>query len=418
MFIGGVLRSFASGFLATINLRNPNSSADAAKPAGPAKPSGVILATEAKKSGPRFNNKADYHRYLTQIEFIKQNLKVSPKTIGRAVKDQRLDAIGIRRVLPHLDEGKEALRSSLTPSLAQALARPHVTHDEDLNQVAWIDDFVERMALESFRGESAMETILGPERTETLHQAAEKQLLQMFQQLNLGNDRASWRLYGEFLGPEKISGLLEKCNVEQWQRFSESSRVSDDELVAAADRVIQALAEKGQQSPIENEKEYYESTIVLDSIVAAITKKAPSESDALLTKIFEAVPDLQPKILERIWTPSCIDSAPPQELNDALRPMSAEEKAMLIWILPSTQSEILDKLIPEGNLKLIISDRIKKLKAKSTPKDVKLASDLCHGFLERLRLQSIKNGWELTNKDETNGANLAAPQPADDKRAA
>lgn len=380
--LGGKAAAAAGGGLGDANVDGTFSLGGAASALG------IKLPLEEQGAAFRRNHAAFREALEQKPEILAQELQATPE-----------DADGLRWLLPTLKpEEQESLRKWLGPAKTrQLLAMAGTAQGENSDVLEarhrWLQHFVERVALRRVRGGSAVETAVGPEIALQISAISVADIEGWLQERT---DAGAWRLAAEFIPQERFARLLDRMEGNRWVMLADAAEASDKELASAAKDLVDSKKEKNPEvaRKAEVRKDYF-TRVLVDPLVGALRKKPLSEQDALLQQFEAAHPDLIEAVSTRFWSVRQIERVPSEVLEKAFRGLGTEEKVAVMASVPDSLAKRLRAWIPEGNVKLIIEDRVNKISARKDKKELAAITETAQQFVESLRLANVSGSFDL-----------------------
>jgi hypothetical protein len=280
-------------------------------------------------------------------------------------------------------------------------------HDVVEARHRWLQRFVERVALRRVRGGSMVEAALG---AETALQISAISVADIEAWLHDRTDAASWRLAAEFIPQERFSRLLDKMEADRWVMLADAAEASDKDLASAAKDLVDSKREKNPETAKKAEvrKDYFQRVLV-DPLVSALRKKQLSEQEDLLRQFEAAHPDLVDAVAARFWSVRQISRVPAEFLERAFRQLSTEEKVAVIASVPDALAKKFRGWVPEGNVKLIVEDRVSKVKSRGDKKELADVAEIAQRFVESLRQANLSGAFDLATDGGKGEAKADAP---------
>ena len=320
------------------------------------------------------------------IRLIEKIIKEQPALFVRSVTDDDDDNRGIRWLLPKLaDDVQQILQGAFGSQRMAHIAGLQTKPDQLFNYTVWIQLLSEQIIVRKIQGGSVVERVLGPEKTLKLMTSPAKSVLAAAAKIDTN---ASWRIAAEFVPSDEFQGALGTAGEDRWQKVISGAMVKEDELGTAADALLGELSTAGGDAGDDDTaraKEKYYSEQLLEPVVKAVKTKPLGEDDIFLDQIGTKAPDFVTLVRSRVWTPSVIARVPEQPLGRAVMRMTNEQRAALVVGMPKEYSDKVMALVPEGNAKTILLDRIKKLMTKADANKSPEVIAICRDFLDILK---------------------------------
>lgn len=402
--LGGKAAAAAGGGLGDANVEGTFNLGGAASALG------IKLPLEEQGAAFRRNHGAFREALDEKPEILAQELAATPE-----------DADGLRWLLPTLKpEEQESLRKWLGPAKMRQLLAMAGSVSGDPNEALearhrWLQHFVERVALRRVRGGSAVERAVGAEMALQISAISVNDIETW---LHDRTDAGSWRLAAEFIPQERFSRLLDRMEGNRWVMLADAAGASDKELASAAKDLIASKKEKNPEvaRKAEVRKDYF-TRVLVDPLVGALRKKPLSEQEALLQQFETAHPDLIEAVSTRFWSVRQMERVPAEFLERSFRALGTEDKVAVMASVPDTLARRLRAWIPEGNVKLIIEDRVTKIRHRKDKKELADVTERAQQYVESLRLACTSGAFDLEPAAESAPVKAQGPKPVKMRRA-
>jgi hypothetical protein len=355
---------------------------------GAASALGIKLPLEEQGAAFRRNHAAFREALEQKPEILAQELQATPE-----------DADGLRWLLPTLKpEEQESLRKWLGPAKTRQLLAMAGTSAGDANDLLearhrWLQHFVERVALRRVRGGSMVEAAVGAEMALQISAISVQDIETWLQDRT---DAGAWRLAAEFIPAERFSRMLDRMEGDRWVMLADAAEASDKDLAAAAKDLVDSKREKNPEvaRKAEVRKDYF-TRVLVDPLVAALKKRPLSEQEGLLEQFEASHPDLVEVVSSRFWSVRQVDRVPKDFLEKSFRALGTEEKVAVMASVPDALARKFRAWIPEGNVRLIIEDRVAKIHSRKDKKELAAITETAQQFVETLRLANISGAFDL-----------------------
>lgn len=369
---------------------------DQDKPGKPAAVAGVTASMGTIHAVPN----PDPHSVKVIKDFILEN----PVMVGRTISDSVVDMIGLRHLLPYLEETERALIHMVLghrrlQRMWDIALDDHIQGENLYDFNAWLHRIAEKLTIRKLQGVSSIEQAVGKERMIKIIGAGEEKIFEIAKR---HNHRATWRVALEFLSKEYVAEFLRKMNFTDLEVFLSSALSPFEEISNSVDRMIQELEGVSSQpktgdltQTTEERNSYYEKHMV-DPLVAMITEKPPVEDELFLRRIDSLSTELGQLVRARVWSPERFKEIPDYYLDRRIKALTINERVSLILVLPKEQSERIRSMIPEGNGRSIVLDLVKQALAKADTKRDQENFAFFRGFMDSIKSDYEQKKFELS----------------------
>ena len=345
----------------------------------------------------------DPHSVKVIREFIVEN----PLLVGRTISDSIVDMIGLRHLLPYLED-KE--RTILNQVLGQARLQrmwdialdDEIQNEHNYDFNGWLHRVSEKLAIRKLQGNSTLDQAIGADRMLKFIGAESKKLFEVALKLN---QRAAWRIALEFFPKEYVADFLRKMSFTELELVLGAALSSTDEITKVADSMIQELErdlnrnKTSDLSESSEERRYYYSKHIIDPLVSMISEKPVVEDELFLRRIDSLSSELGELVRGRVWSPERLKDVPDLILDKRIKALTVNERAALIMVLPKEQSERIRAMIPEGNGRSIVLDLVKQALAKPDAERDRKNLQFCRSFMESLKAEFDQKKFEIKGAD-------------------
>ena len=332
--------------------------------------------------------------YARNLKIVGQILHETPMIFVQSLKSEDADRRGIKGLLPSIPpEDQLQLKNHLgRDRMSRITEIDQGKADPSFDRTAWLQEFTERLVLKKVQGGSTLQKALSGETTITLFLAKPSVLIQSAQSLGT---KAAWRILTEFLPENEFESLVSKADPDGFRMLLSAVDVSSEELKAAAEKMVPLIVDAQRSIHVlESRRDYYRSTL-LNPVVSSVLSKALGEDDGFLDSLKLEAPDLVDLVREKVWTARDLARVPQAFLEKTFKTLPQEQKAAIIIALPAESTGQLEALLPEGNVRTIVLDLVKKARARGNEKEIKAATAICRQFLDYLRRQALDRKFEL-----------------------
>jgi hypothetical protein len=386
--LSGALKS-AGGFVSEGLKSLQNIGANAPK-AAPVEVTAKPAAAEEDKSKPPAPSTA-LKDYARNSRLVRQILKDAPMLFVQSLGDADSDWRGLKWMLPSLaDDEQEMLKRYLGPARVNRVAQATGTAKDD--PTVWLQEFAERVMINKVQGGSPVEKALGAEKAKAFFLARPESLIEATKSVG---STAAWRILAEFLSRDRLEKLLPALEHGTWQLLISASDVSPEEVIQAADPMIEWIKNSPLESAKNEEKAKYYSTTLLGPVVNSLLSMPLGDGDALMDRLESSSASFAQLIREKVWTPRMLDRVPSDHLARLIKSVNNDQKTALLFGLPDTQSARLEAMVPEGMARTIVLDQVKKARARADARELKAASAICRQILDHLRKESLAGKFAL-----------------------
>jgi len=406
LFIGfGLFILGAFFFLSMRRLGNAFKGAAVGKNLGGEKVAIDVEAKNIERVGPgpsrtevrpalRPGNAISARDYSQNIKLIQQILLDSPRVLISIFDPLGGDAAGLRWLLPKLgQEVQETLRKFLPSQLLAQVDKAVMPEHQEEEWSAWLQSFAERLVVKKLRAGAPLDTILGSERVSKLMKIPPETLIDLAHKLPPEHAPSAWRLLLELLSREEVTKALGSIGEVEWTALSHAHQVGLQNLVSLADWMLNAVAQDPNLTGDQDQSEFF-STRLLDPVLQLLETKNLGEDDTYIDSLILHMPQLAPLILERFWTPRTLERVPSANLETAFRAANNQQKTALIVSMPSKISQQLEKMLPEGNVRTMVVDQVRRAKNASLTEKANLRRT-ARLFLQDLRTQVVQGKFDL-----------------------
>ncbi len=335
------------------------------------------------------------HDPARNIQLVDKALGEAPRLLLAAFDAKQGDAAGLRWLLPKLgDEARAAFHSGLLPvDLLSQIDRAAVSDRREEEWVIWLQGFAERLTIHRMRGGSPLEKALGSDTYNRLVSLPAMKVAEWVCALEPQFAAAGWRLIIEILSPKDLEAVLTRLPNEQWERIAHARNIPLSELPPFAEHMVSELAgsapaQDGSGHSLPMEK-------LVEPLVSLLREKALGEDDAFIDELAVNFPELPALIAQRFWTPRLVDRVPEDSLQAAFRGAGNEVKSAVVALMPPAIAERFEDMLPEGNVRTVVLDRVKRLNASATPGEKRASLLLARQFLDALRAQAAEGRFDL-----------------------
>jgi hypothetical protein len=98
--------------------------------------------------------------------------------------------------------------------------------------------------------------------------------------------------------------------------------------------------------------------------------------------------ELAQMLKREFWTAKDLGRVPEPYLAKVVKTLSNEDRCSLILALPKAESERIRSMVPEGNARSIVFDKVQKAITKNDPVQFQEAARTTRRLLDRLRLEA------------------------------
>jgi hypothetical protein len=370
-------------------------------PAAPeaAKPAEMAITEKSVLPGA-----GDVKEAMRAVKSLKQVIRADAAIFSRIVSDSNKDVVALRRFLTHLDpEEQAAVKAALSPYILDKMSQVGGTVPDSLTPAefgAWLQRAAETAVLKKIQGGSSVEAALGAETCLKLVAFKPAALLGAIKGIGTG---AAWRIGAEFVPQAQFAAALNEAGEAQWRALLESATAASEELVKTAGQILetqgaasgaQSAADPSSADALEKRSTYYTSYLVAP-VVSAIEGKALGEDDHFVAGLAQTSPEFVELVKSRIWTCGELDTVPDDYLRKVIKAMTNDERVALILSFPQAQSERLRSMVPEGNARTIVLDKVQKALAKPVDPVAQRANlAVSRRFLNRLRVDFAAKRFE------------------------
>ncbi|HLE01118.1 MAG TPA: hypothetical protein VJB59_12715 [Bdellovibrionota bacterium] len=329
--------------------------------------------------------------YSRNVQIIKEALAQNPLLFLRAVNDSDQELWGIKWLLPNLTgDEQETVKKFL--GMARVRRMAEIPNDADFGeQTAWLQDFVERLVLNKIRERTLVERALGSEKTARIFLIKPEHLSTIGKQLNTPG---TWRILSEFLPRENFDKLIKEMPQSELQNLIDAARAEITAVAQAADQIIATAGEVPEEQQTEERAQFYSQTL-LDPILNSLASKNFGEDDEFLDRISEQAPELATMVRERFWTPRDLASVADEALGLVLRTLRNEQRAAFIFALPAPHSERVESLLPQGNVRTIVTDQLTRMRQRNDANEIRNALSTARNVIESLRKDHASGKFKL-----------------------
>jgi hypothetical protein len=330
--------------------------------------------------------------YSRNLKIVAQILRESPMVFSKAIQDNEREWRGVKWITPSLSaEDQDLLRRNLgSTRIAQMMELSKTEVHEDRTQ--WLQEFAERLVVQRMQGGSFLQKALSAEVLLPLF-LADRALLR--EAAAKSGSRAAWRILAEFLPESDFEPLLCKLNETEMETVLSAAEVTEDEVRGVAQELLKSVQTQGDQNKLSHQKrEFYRATL-LNPMVMNVMGKAIGEDDLFLDGLSKSAPELVTLIRERVWTARDLNRVPKPYLEKIFKSLPLDHKSAVIFSLPGDVGSMLEVMLPEGNVKTIVLDQLKKCRERNSADELKAKSTICRQFLDYLRMQAQEKKFEL-----------------------
>lgn len=361
------------------------------------------VAVEKKGEG-----EAKSHRGTSPLGFLSANVKIvkeclseNPSHLVRELSNMEMAGEGLRWLMLLLtEEERAALKNVLGEQRLAQLANEATDGEKESSfetKSNWLDKLAERLTLRKVRDSSPVEAALDTQTVVALLLAPPAALIAAAEAVK---DKAAWRILAEFLAREDFQLFLAKSLPDRWKTIVEATDLDPGEIQASAKAMVEHIEKSQAGSESKVDRARYFQSVLLSPAVAALAKMSLSQQDELLMQIKKPGGDLIKLIEERVWTPRQIQRVPTEYLTEFVKGLPMEHRVALVLGLPPDLADKMMEILPEGNIKVVVQDQVKRIEARGDEREKSQYGEICRGILETLREKALNREFRLLRPDE------------------
>lgn len=341
----------------------------------------------------RSEDAVNVERLGKNIDVIVQTIKTQPFVFSTSIGTSTEDYQGIGRLLPMMVERElsvDTLKSIISESTIKRIEEEKKINGlfNEVDFCNWVNTFVERITINQLKKGNYYSQILDGMTVKKLYGLDSKDFIDYAKKSGEG---IVYKIAIDFLPPDNAREFLNSFTSEEWRLVLEDKTVNTEVVNKIALKIISeiggvVIASKKQVTPEQTLEE-----VMVTPIQGYLAARYVTEYDSFIDEIEAISPLFAKKIRKNVWTPSTLLSVPKDYLGKTFQELSIERKGQLVLGLPEETARYLLDLHPDGKVRIILYDQLKKKNTQIAKDIMDSAQAACRKFLTQLQ-NDEKNG--------------------------
>lgn len=296
-------------------------------------------------------------KFKDNLKILKEIIMQKPSEIGEVINKSDKDAAGVKKVIPYIYEKKyiESLKAALPLEEFKKVNEASYRFDTMTDFFQWFNSTIESLSITSLTVSWAVVEKLPSEMLHDLlkvpsdflveyaHERKETEVYQVVIDLLNGGDK------------EKFTGQLD---IDVWKQIVKSNDLESLRIHEIAKDILEKSSASNQSLEIVSAQKVQDS-VIIPTLLNILPYKPLKIQDDFLASLGTASSDVVEVLRERFWTPRNLLRVPKDNLVEAMRNYSVEEKVKLLAVMPEDVKNYLFELLPAGKVKVVVEDRLK-----------------------------------------------------------
>ena len=296
-------------------------------------------------------------KFKDNLKILKEIIMQKPSEIGEVINKSDKDAAGVKKVIPYIYEKKyiESLKAALPLEEFKKVNEASYRFDTMTDFFQWFNSTIENLSITSLTVSWAVVEKLPSEMLHDLlkvpsdflveyaHERKETEVYQVVIDLLNGGDK------------EKFTGQLD---IDVWKQIVKSNDLESLRIHEIAKDILEKSSASNQSLEIVSAQKVQDS-VIIPTLLNILPYKPLKIQDDFLASLGTASSDVVEVLRERFWTPRNLLRVPKDNLVEAMRNYSVEEKVKLLAVMPEDVKNYLFELLPAGKVKVVVEDRLK-----------------------------------------------------------